>query len=31
VLIFFTDPTLIAEGLTSSHPDHDSHLHVRYG
>ena len=31
VLIYFNDPTLIAEGLTSSYPNHDNHLHVRYG
>jgi peptidoglycan hydrolase-like protein with peptidoglycan-binding domain len=29
-LIFFNDPTLIAEGLTSSYPNHDNHLHIRY-
>ncbi|HEU5470586.1 MAG TPA: penicillin-insensitive murein endopeptidase [Actinophytocola sp.] len=29
-LIFFNDPTLIAEGLTTSQPNHDNHLHVRY-
>lgn len=29
-LIFFNDPQLIAEGLTSSYPNHDNHLHVRY-
>ena len=31
VLVFFNDPTLIAEGLTSSYPNHDNHLHIRYG
>jgi peptidoglycan hydrolase-like protein with peptidoglycan-binding domain len=30
-LIFFNDPTLISEGLTSSYPNHDNHLHIRYG
>lgn len=29
-LIYFNDPTLIAEGLTTSYPNHDNHLHVRY-
>jgi hypothetical protein len=29
-LIFFNDPTLINEGLTTSYPNHDNHLHVRY-
>ncbi|MFI9613343.1 penicillin-insensitive murein endopeptidase [Streptomyces sp. NPDC052023] len=29
-LIFFNDPQLIAEGLTTSYPNHDNHLHVRY-
>ncbi len=29
-LIFFNDPTLINEGLTSSYPNHDNHLHIRY-
>jgi lysozyme family protein len=29
-LIFFNDPTLIAEGLTTQYPNHDNHLHVRY-
>ncbi|HEY6740135.1 MAG TPA: penicillin-insensitive murein endopeptidase [Actinopolymorphaceae bacterium] len=29
-LIFFNDPTLIAEGLTQQYPNHDNHLHVRY-
>ncbi len=28
--IFFNDPVLIQEGLTSSYPNHDNHLHVRY-
>ena len=31
VLIYFNDPTLIGEGLTTSYPNHDNHLHVRYG
>jgi peptidoglycan hydrolase-like protein with peptidoglycan-binding domain len=29
-LIFFNDPVLIEEGLTTSYPNHDNHLHVRY-
>jgi peptidoglycan hydrolase-like protein with peptidoglycan-binding domain len=29
-LIFFNDPTLISEGLTTEYPNHDNHLHVRY-
>ncbi|RSN21101.1 peptidoglycan-binding protein [Amycolatopsis sp. WAC 04169] len=29
-LIFFNDPTLIDEGLTTSYANHDNHLHVRY-
>lgn len=29
-LIFFNDPTLISEGLTSSLANHDNHLHIRY-
>jgi len=29
-LVFFNDPTLISEGLTTSYPNHDNHLHVRY-
>jgi hypothetical protein len=29
-LIFFNDPTLIAEGLTTRYDNHDNHLHVRY-
>lgn len=29
-LIFFNDPVLIAEGLTTQYPNHDNHLHVRY-
>lgn len=28
--IYFNDPTLIREGLTSQYPNHDNHLHVRY-
>lgn len=31
VLVYFNDPTLIGEGLTTSYPNHDNHLHVRYG
>lgn len=31
VLVYFNDPTLISEGLTTSYPNHDNHLHVRYG
>ncbi|MFI9005599.1 penicillin-insensitive murein endopeptidase [Actinosynnema sp. NPDC053489] len=29
-LVFFNDPVLISEGLTSQYPNHDNHLHVRY-
>ncbi|MYS08857.1 peptidoglycan-binding protein [Streptomyces sp. SID6041] len=29
-LIYFNDPTLIAEGLTTQYPNHDNHLHIRY-
>ncbi|SFP01038.1 Peptidoglycan-binding (PGRP) domain of peptidoglycan hydrolases-containing protein [Amycolatopsis arida] len=29
-LIFFNDPELIREGLTSEWANHDNHLHVRY-
>jgi peptidoglycan hydrolase-like protein with peptidoglycan-binding domain len=29
-LIFFNDPVLISEGLTSRYPNHDNHLHIRY-
>ncbi|MEV6593130.1 penicillin-insensitive murein endopeptidase [Streptomyces acidicola] len=29
-LIFFNDPQLIAEGLTTQYANHDNHLHVRY-
>jgi peptidoglycan hydrolase-like protein with peptidoglycan-binding domain len=29
-LIFFNDPVLIDEGLTSHYDNHDNHLHVRY-
>ncbi|MER5839292.1 penicillin-insensitive murein endopeptidase [Streptomyces prasinus] len=29
-LVFFNDPQLIAEGLTTSYPNHDNHLHIRY-
>lgn len=29
-LIFFNDPALIDEGLTTQYPNHDNHLHVRY-
>jgi len=30
VLIFFNDPVLINEGLTTQYPNHDNHLHIRY-
>lgn len=29
-LIFFNDPVLVGEGLTTQYPNHDNHLHVRY-
>jgi peptidoglycan hydrolase-like protein with peptidoglycan-binding domain len=29
-LIFFNDPVLISEGLTTQYPNHDNHLHIRY-
>jgi peptidoglycan hydrolase-like protein with peptidoglycan-binding domain len=29
-LIYFNDPVLIGEGLTTWHSGHDDHLHVRY-
>ncbi|GGK27866.1 hypothetical protein GCM10011583_69810 [Streptomyces camponoticapitis] len=29
-LIYFNDPQLISEGLTTSYPNHDNHLHIRY-
>ena len=29
-LIYFNDPVLIAEGLTTQYPNHDDHLHVRF-
>ncbi|MDQ7908258.1 penicillin-insensitive murein endopeptidase [Phytohabitans sp. ZYX-F-186] len=29
-LVFFNDPTLIAEGLTTEYAGHDNHLHIRY-
>ncbi|HEX2129916.1 MAG TPA: hypothetical protein VHH15_00025 [Actinophytocola sp.] len=29
-LVFFNDPALIDEGLTTEWPNHDNHLHVRY-
>ncbi|MGH3657970.1 MAG: penicillin-insensitive murein endopeptidase, partial [Micromonosporaceae bacterium] len=29
-LIFFNDPVLINEGLTTQYPNHDNHLHIRY-
>ncbi|HET9380892.1 MAG TPA: penicillin-insensitive murein endopeptidase [Streptomyces sp.] len=29
-LVFFNDPQLIAEGLTTSYANHDNHLHIRY-
>ncbi|NGN68403.1 peptidoglycan-binding protein [Streptomyces sp. A7024] len=28
--VWFNDPTLINEGLTSSYAGHDNHLHIRY-
>ncbi len=30
-LIYFNDPVLVREGLTTSYPYHDGHLHIRYG
>ncbi len=30
VLIYFNDRQLINEGLTSSYPNHDNHMHIRY-
>jgi peptidoglycan hydrolase-like protein with peptidoglycan-binding domain len=30
IRIFFNDPVLINEGLTTYEPNHDDHLHVRY-
>ncbi len=29
-LIYFNDPVLISEGLTTDYPNHDNHLHIRY-
>jgi hypothetical protein len=29
-LIYFNDPVLIREGMTTQYPNHDDHLHVRY-
>jgi hypothetical protein len=29
-LIWFNDPVLIGEGLTTWHAGHDDHLHIRY-
>ena len=29
-LVFFNDPQLIAEGLTTQYANHDNHLHIRY-
>ena len=29
-LIYFNDPVLIKEGLTTRFAGHDDHLHVRY-
>lgn len=29
-LVFFNDPVLIDEGLTTNWPNHDNHLHIRY-
>lgn len=28
--IYFNDPQLISEGLTTQYPNHDNHLHIRY-
>jgi peptidoglycan hydrolase-like protein with peptidoglycan-binding domain len=28
--IFFNDPVLIGEGLTTQYPNHDNHLHINY-
>lgn len=28
--ILFNDPVLISEGLTTSYPNHDNHLHINY-
>ncbi|MFF0273083.1 MULTISPECIES: penicillin-insensitive murein endopeptidase [unclassified Streptomyces] len=29
-VVYFNDPTLISEGLTTQYPNHDNHLHIRY-
>ncbi|MBA3468389.1 MAG: penicillin-insensitive murein endopeptidase [Herpetosiphonaceae bacterium] len=29
-VIYFNDPTLINEGLTTAYANHDNHLHIRY-
>ncbi|HEY1016876.1 MAG TPA: penicillin-insensitive murein endopeptidase [Herpetosiphonaceae bacterium] len=29
-VIYFNDPVLINEGLTTQYPNHDNHLHIRY-
>jgi peptidoglycan hydrolase-like protein with peptidoglycan-binding domain len=29
-LVFFNDPQLISEGLTTTQANHDNHLHIRY-
>jgi len=29
-VIYFNDPQLISEGLTTQYPNHDNHLHIRY-
>lgn len=29
-LIYFNDPVLIREGLTTWYTGHDDHLHIRY-
>lgn len=29
-VIYFNDPVLISEGLTTSYPNHDNHLHIRF-
>jgi peptidoglycan hydrolase-like protein with peptidoglycan-binding domain len=29
-LVYFNDPVLVGEGLTTQFPNHDNHLHIRY-
>jgi len=29
-LIYFNDPVLVREGLTTAHAGHDDHLHIRF-